>query len=167
MQQDPFDPYRAYLAGRGVDVDRYRYGAAERDDILFGALVAMDGDLELSPLDQEREFWPAVDAGFGEVASMVAGLLATGATVIPGRVATQVADRYQTQTMAVIARSTEVTTVDASDRQAAADLVRCWTELAGGCAVAWLRGAGHPEQAVVALGRRYSAAAVTADGATE
>jgi hypothetical protein len=148
---DLFAPYRAYLASRAVDVERYRYGAAERDDILLGALVAMDLDLELSPLDHEREFWPAVDAGFGEVATLVANLLVQGRAVIPNSVATQVAGSYQTNMMAAIARSSQVTSEDAGDRQAAADLVRCWTELAGGCAAAWLRGAGHPDQAVARL----------------
>jgi hypothetical protein len=148
---DPLAPYRAYLASRGVDVERYRYGAAERDDILLGALVAMDLDLELSPLDHEREFWPAVDAGFGEVAALVANLLLQGRNVVPSWVATRVADGYQTVEMAAVARSSQVTSEDAGNWQAASDLVRCWMELAGGCAAAWLRGAGHPEQAVARL----------------
>jgi hypothetical protein len=159
---DPFGPYRAYLAGHGVDVEAYRYGAAERDDILYGALIAMDANLELSPLDQEREFWPAIDAGFGLVADLIANLLATGRAVVPNWVANQVADRYRPDTIAAIARSAQVTAEDASDRQAAADLVRCWAELARSCAVAWLCGAGHPEPAVARLDGLYSVAAVHA-----
>jgi hypothetical protein len=142
-------------------VERYRY-AAERDDVLLGALVAMDLDLELSPLDQEREFWPAVDAGFAEVATLVANLLVQGRAVVPSAVATQVAGSYQTDMMAAIARSSQVTSEDAGDRQAAADLVRCWTELAGCCAAAWLYGAGHPEQAVARLDDLYGLYSVAA-----
>jgi hypothetical protein len=77
---------------------------------------------------------------------LVANLLAADGAVIPTWVADWVADRYRPDTMAAIARSAQVTAEDASDRQVAADLVGCWTELARGCAAAWLRGAGHPEQ---------------------
>ncbi len=162
----PFLPYHTDLTARGVDVDTYRYGAAERDATLYGALVAKQADLELSPVDHDNEFWPAGDAGFGEVAEMVAGILAAGGAVVPSCVATRVAADCTRAHMAAVARSAEVTHTESGDTQAAADLVRCWAELAGACAVSWLRGAGY--QGVEALhGADVSFSAAAVRGAAQ
>lgn len=141
---EQFAPYHADLTARGVDVDAHRYGAAEHDAVLYGALIARQAHVELTPIDHEGEFWPAVDAGFGEVAELVATILHANGAVIPNFVANQVATQFTTEHLAAVARSAEVTHTEAGDSQAAADLQRCWADLAEACAVSWLRGAGYP-----------------------
>jgi hypothetical protein len=137
LQRAALAPYRRFLQGEGVAVDSYRYGAAVNQAVLYGALIATQAGCALDPLDRDGEFWPAADAGFGQVAQLVADTLAAGGAVIPRQVALYLA--------------AALASPQAGPRAAAGELVRAWAELAQACAVAWLRGVGGNPDALDAL----------------
>jgi hypothetical protein len=160
LQRAALAPYRTFLQGAGIAIDADRYGAAVDQAVLYGALIAAQASSALDPLDHEGEFWPAADAGFGQVAQLVADTLAAVGAVIPRQVAFHLAAGEEASHLAAVAHAEALAPPQANPDTAAGELVRAWAELAQACAIGWLRGVGGNPDELDAL-----AAAAGLDGA--
>ena len=126
----------------------------------YGALVAGQADLTLDPHDDEGGFAPAIDVGYGEAAQRVAQILADDGTVIPGRVAEELAREHDDDELAFTARSLKLVDWEAPSSGAVEAMLVVWAELAEACARSWLRGDGFNPDAVFLLDGEFSRRAV-------
>jgi hypothetical protein len=154
-------PYHNDLVDHQVDPAAHLDDNPARDAFWYGALIAEVFGSALSPLDGDREFYPEIDAGFGEVAELVARTLFDGGTVVPRQVAEAVAADVTAHggqdDLARLARHV-VKDWQAEGREVVEVLLELWADLAKECARSWLRGFGGNPNTVQALDGEFSKA---------